>query len=279
MLRLPQFTRFLSTYLTFRHGASTFRRGSAYLAVALLAACASSGGSNPSAYPFEINKPLLEQHPPKKLVIATANVSGEPTRFHLQKAAGRIDEMVKTYLEKHGYQIAPSYIFENAWNQAIRTYGDMYDPTTGRVDPTTWRAVMFTTAKALQDSSDIDAIVFTDVIEREAAHDVGMDHLARWDGVSRKPSMASAGSEGVPMGFNWSQSIKVASLVITIYSTKMEGLFSSHGGLDTLQSIDTKGEATFARRKHLLDNDSNIEEGIELAFHPFIPMKGYPGTK
>jgi hypothetical protein len=254
-------------------------RAVTYVAIVVLAACSSSGGYNPSVYPFEINKTLLQQKAPKKLVIATANVSGEPTRFYLQKAAGRVDEMVKVYLEKHGYQIAPSYIFENAWNQAIRTYGDMYDPTTGRVDPTTWRAVMVGTAKTLQETSDIDAIVFTDVVERDAAHDVGMDHLARWDGVSRKPATVSAGADGVPTSFNWSQSIKVASLVITIYSTNLEGLFSSHGGLDTLQAIDTKNEATFVRRKHVLDSEGNIEEGIELAFHPFIPMKAYPSTK
>lgn len=275
MLSIPLRPLFVSLF----DSARPARRILAGIAVALLTACASSGGYNPTVYPFEINQQLLQQKPVKKVVIATANVSGEPTRFHLQKAAGRIDEMVKAYLEKHGYQIAPSYQFENAWNQATRTYGDMYDPTTGRVDAATWRAVMVTTAKTLKDSSDIDAIVFTDLIERDAAHDVGMDHLARWDGVSRKPSMASAGAEGVPVGFNWSQSIKVASLVITIYSTSMEGLFSSHGGLDTLQAIDTKGEAMFARRKHILDNDSNIEEGIELAFHPFIPMKNYPGNK
>ena len=254
-------------------------RALTWLAIALLAACASGGGYNPSVYPFEINRELLQQKAPKKLVIATANVSGEPTRFQLQKAAGRVDDMVKTYLEKHGYQIVPSYIFENAWNQAIRTYGDMYDPTTGRVDPGTWRAVMITTAKTLQDSGAVDAIVFTDLVEGEATHDVGMDHLARWDGVTRKPSMVSAGAAGVPVGFNWSQSIKVASLVITIYSTSMEGLFSSHGGLDTLQAIDTKGEATFVRRKHVLDSEGNIQEGIEIAFHPFIPMKNYPGNK
>lgn len=250
-------------------------------AVLLLGACASGGGGyNPTVYPFEINQQLLQQKPVKKVIIATANVSGEPTRFHLQKAAGRVDEMVKTYLEKHGYQIAPSYLFENAWNQATRTWGNMYDPTTGRVDAATWRAVMVATAQTLREtSSDIDAIVFTDLVERDAAHNIGMDHLARWDGVSRKPSMASAGAAGVPVGFNWNQSIKVASLVITIYSTNMEGLFTSHGGLDTLQAIDTKGEATFARRKHILDNESNIREGIELAFHPFIPMKNYPGNK
>jgi len=246
------------------------------LAVTLLVAACSTNSYNPTVYPYQINTELLQQKPPKKLVIATANVSGEPTRYHLQKASQYIDEKVKKYLQDHGYQVAPSYLFENAWNQAVHTYGDLYDPTTGRVDPNTWRAVMVTTAKTLHDTTDIDAIVFTDVIERDAAHDVGMDHLAQWDGVSRKPSTASAGSEGVSMDFNWSQPVKVATLVVTIYSTSLEGLFTSRGGLDTLQVIDTKNTPMYVRRKKILDNDTNIDQGIRLAFHPFIKIDDYP---
>jgi len=246
------------------------------LAVTALIAACSSNTYNPTVFPYQINNDLIQKKPPKKLVIATANVSGEPTRYHLQKAAVHIDEKVKDYLQSHGYQVAPSYLFENAWNQAVHTYGDLYDPTTGRVDPNTWRAVMVTTAKTLHDTTDIDAIVFTDVIERDAAHDVGMDHLAQWDGVSRKPSTASAGSEGVSTDFNWSQQVKVATLVVTIYSTSLDGLFSSRGGLDTLQVIDTKNTPMYVRRKKILDNDSNIEQGIRLAFHPFIKIDDYP---
>lgn len=246
------------------------------LAVTVLLAACSSNSYNPTVFPYQINNDLLQQKPPKKLVIATANVSGEPTRYHLQKASQHIDEMTKKYLEANGYQIAPSYLFENAWNQAVHTYGDLYDPTTGRVDPNTWRAVMVTTAKTLHDTTDIDAIVFTDVIERDAAHDVGMDHLAQWDGVSRKPGTASAGSEGVSTDFNWSQPVKVATLVVTIYSTSLDGLFTSRGGLDTLQVIDTKNTPMYVRRKKILDNDTNIEQGIRLAFHPFIKIKDYP---
>src|SRR6185369_5813520 len=109
-------------------------------------ACSGTGGDyNPTVSKYDIRQDLLQKKPPKKLVIATANISGEPTRYHLQKAATHIDEMVKKYLQGHGYQIAPSYQFENAWNQAIRTYGDMYDPTTGKVDARTWQAVMVTT--------------------------------------------------------------------------------------------------------------------------------------
>ena len=248
--------------------------------IAVLTACASSGGLNPTMPTYKINAEALQKQPIKKVVIAAANISGEPTRYYLQNAAAHVDDLVKAYLQEHGYTVAPNYIFENAWNQAIRTYGDMYDPTTGKVDPTTYRAVMLTAFKALKDSTDIDAVVFTDIVEHDTAHDVGMDHLAQWDGVSRKPKMASAGTSSIQEGFDWSQNVKVASLVITIYSTSLEGLFSSRGGLDVLQAIDTKGgDTTLTRRKHILEADDNIEEGIQIAFHPFIKMKNYPGTK
>lgn len=244
----------------------------------LLTACSNTSDYNPSTPQYQINQEALKAKPIKKLVIASANISGEPTRYHLQSAAAHIDEMVKKYLQDHGYQIVPSFQFENAWNQAVRTYGDIYDPTTGKVDPATWRAVMVTTVKTLQETTDIDAVVFTDVVSGSAAHDVGMDHMAQWDGVRRKPSYSSTTAQ-ISNDFNWSQTVEVASLAVTIYSTDMNGLFASRGGLDTLQEINTKNKATYVRRKRILENDSNIEEGIRLALHPFIKMKAYPGDK
>jgi hypothetical protein len=268
--------------LVFLSPWNTFMRRFLFVVVlALLTACASNGGGyNPTTPPYQIDTAALKKHPIKKVVIATANVSGEPTRYYLQNAAAHVDDMVKNYLQKNGYTVAPSYVFENAWNQAIHTYGNMYDPTTGKVDPTTYRAVMLTAFKAIRETTDIDAVIFTDVVERDAAHDVGLDHRAQWDGVNRKPKFASAGADSVPDDFNWLQNVKVASLAITIYSTSLEGLFSSRGGLDVVQVIETKGgDASFVRRKHVLDADDNIEEGIEIAFHPFIKMKSYPGDQ
>lgn len=249
--------------------------------VALLTACASSGGGlNPDMPPYQINAEALKNHPIKKVVIASANISGGPTLYYLQGAAARIDEMTKNYLQKNGYTVAPNYVFENAWMQAIRAYGDMYDPTTGKVDPTTYRAVMVTAFKTIKESTDIDAVVFTDVVEVNVSHSIGMDHLAQWDGVSRKPKTVSAGTSQITEGFNWAQTIKAATLVTTVYTSSLEGVFSSRGGLDVLEAIDTKGgDTTFSRRKRPLDTDDNVQEGIELAFHPFIKMKNYPEKK
>lgn len=245
-------------------------------ALLALGAC-STTTSNSTVFPYQIDQEALAQQPVKRIVVATANFSGEPTRQYLQSGARRINAMVKEHLSRNGYELVPDYVFDNAWNQAIRTYGNMYDPTTGRVDPDTWRAVMITTATALRERGDIDAIVFADVIEHDVQHSFGMQHYARWWGVTRKPALQGPG-DGVPADFDWGQQIKGASLWVNIYSMELEPLFSSRGGLDVLQAIDMKmSNPAFVRRKKLLDNSANLEEGIALAFHPFIPMKKYPG--
>lgn len=250
----------------------------ALVALAALICACSSQDYNPTTAPYQIDKTVLAKKAIKRVVIASANVSGEPTRYFLQKPAARIDAKVKQYLEKNGYQVAPNYEFDNAYNQAVRTYGNLYDPTSGRVDPTTWRAVMASTIKALQ-GSNVDAIIFTDLIERDVSHTVGLDHLAMWDGVSRKPGFSTA-SASLSEGFDWNKQLKAATLVITIYTTDLEGVFTGRGGLDTLQVINAKSTpATYVRRKNALTNNDNLEEGIAIAFHPFIPMENYPGKE
>lgn len=257
----------------FRHAALLL-----VAALLLLAGCSSMAPNN-TAFPYQFDPAKLQEKPLKRVIIATPNFNGEPTRYHLQKAATQIDNRVKAYLESNGYQVAPGYLFDNAWNQAIRTYGEFYDPTTGRVDADTWRAVMVTTAQALREEGDIDGIVFTDLVEHDSAHNIGLDHLAQWYGVSRKPGFYSAGQNSVT-DMDWNQTVKVASLHIAVFNIDLEAVFASRGGLDTLQVLDNKGSRTrYVRRKRLLDNDRHIQEGIEIAFHPLIPMKNYPGDQ
>jgi len=63
-------------------------------------------------------------------------------------------------------------------------------------------------------------------------------------------------------------------------SLTLRRLFTSIGGLDSTEAIDTRSSGgDYVRRRNILENDNNIEEGIELAFHPFIEMKGYPGPE
>lgn len=270
--------RFFSSII--RHlltGRSTGVAALALVLAMILGGCASSE-YNETVFPYQINNEVLATKKPKKLILATVNFSGEPTRSYLENAARRIDVRVKDYLKSAGYELADDYLFDNAWNQALRSYGSIYDPTTGRVDVDGWRTVIIATAKTLQ-KSGIDAVVFSDVLEDTVQHDRTMNHYAKWNGVTRKPATQGTG-DGVPVDFNWSERIKAATLAINIYSVDLKGLFKSQAGIDTLQAIDLKmSNPGWVRRKKILDDNDKIDEAIRLAFHPFIEIADYPDIK
>ena len=242
-----------------------------------LAACSSSGGYNPTAFDYHYDEATLTSAPIKKVAFAPVTL-GKPVRNILRKGEARTKAMAKQYLKDHGYELIPEHHFENAWKQAIRNYGKVYDPSTGQIDMEAWRAAMVTTGEYLRNNTDADAIVFVDLFEHDVQHGSGLKHNARWYGVTRKPSLQGAGS-GVPTTFDWSQTIKAASVMVTIFEVNtMKRVFASRGGIDTLYAIDTKrSDPVFVRRKKLLKNNDFIEEGVQLAFHPFITMKKYPG--
>jgi hypothetical protein len=129
----------------------------------------------------------------------------------------------------------------------------------------------------LQENERPDAIVFTDLLEQEVPFSAGLQHIARWHGVSRKPTLQGPG-DGVSADFDWSRPARAASLWVNIYNMELNRVFSSIGGLDMTDAIDTRSSSgRFVRRRSILENKANLQEGIELAFHPFIVMKAYPG--
>lgn len=242
-----------------------------------LISCAGSANSNPTTYPYSYSDEFFSQNTIKKVVISPVNM-GVPAPSYLQKGDRKVKAMVKDFIASNNLEVLPDYHFENAWKQAIRTYGDIYDPSTGKVNLKTWRSVMYTVGKKIEEDTDADAIIFADLIIHDGAHTAGSSHYARWYGVTRKPSTRGTGA-GVPLDFHWTQAIDVASLQVSIFDTQnLKRIFTSIGGLDTLEAVDIRNpSAGFTRRKNLLNNNGNIEEGIELAFHPFIQMKKYPG--
>jgi hypothetical protein len=244
---------------------------------AILTSACSSTDYNPTTYDYFISREDIKQKPLKKVLLASVNVSGEATRSVLRDSVDKVDAQVIDYLKDNGISMAPRHLFDNAWQQALLTYGNFYDPTSGKVDSVGWQRVMSATLKSLESHKDIDAIVFTDLLEHDIQHSPGMKHYARWYGVAREPATEGPTSS-VPVDFNWTQVIKGATLMVTIYSPEGKPLFSSRGGIDTLHSIDSrKSQKGFIRRSKILNRKSSIAEGIELAFHPLIIMSDYPG--
>ncbi|EAQ97711.1 hypothetical protein [Congregibacter litoralis] len=245
--------------------------------LAFITACATGGGYNPTVFPFEIESDQLAASPIKTVVIPHVNL-GIPSRNHLEDVAPRVDARISSYLKANGYKVLPQRQFKQHWNTAVRAFGDPVDPTTGRVNMKTFSQIMQSVRDRFTETTELDAFVFTDLVELEVPFNIGLKHLGRWDGVSRRPSMQGPGT-GVSAEFDWSMPAAVASLQVTIFDTELKRVFVSRGGLDATDAIDARSSTgRYIRRRAILENNSFVDEGIALALHPFIEMDKYPGN-
>ena len=247
------------------------------LAATLLAACSGAPSYNPTVYPFELEEERMANATIKTVVIPHVNL-GSPSRSYLEKEAPRIDGYVSTFLKDNGYKVLPQRQFKQHYNNAVRAFGNPVDPTTGKVNMKTFSQIMQSVRDRMQEETKLDAFVFTDLVELEVPFSGGLKHIARWDGVSRKPSLQGPG-DGVSADFDWNMQASVASLQISIYDMELQRLFASRGGMDATDAIDTRSSTgRYVRRRNVLENENNIKEGISLAFHPFIEMNKWPGN-
>ena len=189
----------------------------------------------------------------------------------------RIDGYVRSYLKENGYKVMPQREFKQHWNNGVRAFGDPVDPTTGKVNMKTFSQIMVSVRDRMSEETALDAFVFTDLVELEVSFSAGLKHIARWDGVSRKPSLQGPGS-GVSTDFDWNMQAAVASLQVSIYDMELQRVFVSRGGMDATDAIDTRSSSgRYVRRRNILENEDNVKEGIALALHPFIVMEDWPG--
>jgi len=244
---------------------------------ALLTACSSAPTYNPTVFAYELNQEVLDQQEIKTVVIPHVNL-GTPSRNYLEKEAPRIDGDIGQYLKEKGYKVLPQREFKQHWNTAVRAYGNPVDPTSGRVNMKAFSQIMVSVRDQMRKESDLDAFIFTDLVEIEVAFSGGLKHLARWDGVSRKPSLQGPGS-GVSTDFDWNMQASAASVQISIYNMELQRVFFGRGGMDATEAIDTRSSSgRYVRRRNILENEAHVREGIELAFHPFITSEIWPGN-
>jgi hypothetical protein len=243
----------------------------------LLLACSGAPTYNASVFPYEIDQARVDKDDIKTVVLAHVNL-GTPSRNYLQKEAPRIDAFVSAYLKENGFKVLPQRDFEQRWNTAVRAFGNPVDPTTGKINMKTFAQIMNTVRDEMRDTG-LDAFIFTDLVELQSAFSGGLQHVTRWDGVTRKPSMQGPG-DGVSADFDWSMLLDVASLQVSIYDLELKRIFVSRGGLDATQAIDSRSsKGSYIRRREVLENENHIQEGIELAFYPFITTEKWPGKR
>lgn len=255
---------------------ATLRQAVRWLLLSLALVACGGTSVNPTVYSFEqADKAVLASI--RTVIVPHVNI-GAPSRAHLETHAPRIDALVESKLRGAGIKVLPQRLFEQEWNRAVRIHGNHVDPSTGRVNERTFALTLTSVRDALRASHpELKAFVFTDLIEREVTFGSSMNRVARWDGVTRKPSLQGPGS-GVSSSFDWSRPASAASLMVSVFSMDLERVFLSVGGLDTTDAIDTRsGDGRWVRRRNILENKAFLDEGVSLALHPFVPMAKYPG--
>jgi hypothetical protein len=247
------------------------------VSAAALTACASGPSHNPTTFPYELNQERMANIELKTVVIPHVNL-GTPSRNYLEKESARIDGMVSTYLKENGFKVIPQREFKQHWNTAVRAFGDPVDPTTGKMNMRTFAQIMQSVRDEMLKKHKLDAFVFTDLVELETSFSGGLKHIARWDGVSRKPSLQGPGNS-VSADFDWNKPAAVASLQVAIFDVELQRVFFSRGGMEATEAIDSRSsQGNFTRRRNILENEKQVMEGIQLAFHPLIEMKDWPGN-
>lgn len=255
-----------------QRNAFTAQRCLLLIAMACLVGC-QSAGYNDTVYPYVIRSEALQQHAPKRLVISHENF-GTPSKTYLQPYESKIDNKVRDRLEGGGYTIVENTEFRKYWRENVRKYGSPYNPTTSQLNTEAFQQVVQATFKKLSEGGGVDAIVFTDLVEQPVVFQGNNNRLAKWHGVSRKPGIK--GSGGVSADFDWSQTAPAISLRVIIYATDGTLLFKSIGGLEVARYINSRqSDGRFVRREKLFTKQSHIDQGVNLALHPFIVAKDY----
>jgi hypothetical protein len=179
-------------------------------------------------------------------------------------------------LKAKGYKVLPQREFSQRWDNAKLIYGDPVDPTTGRINTKTFIQLISAVRDQMREQTNVDGFVFTDLIEHEVVIGAGMTRVARFHGVTRKPTLRGAG-DGVTADFDWAAPIAAISLQVSLYNLELKQVFAGIGGIDLSDAVDTRSGRGFIRRRDILENEDFIDEGIQLALHPLITMKNWPG--
>ena len=238
----------------------------------VLTGCSSGGGaeggSGATRVKAEYDPRLADKAQFGRLLIAHVNL-GKPSRTYLAEHEEKIDALVVERLRQAGYEIEPTSEFEQAWREGVRKWGEPYNPTTGRLNVQALQYVLAEAVTWLAANTQAKAVVFTNLEEQQVYFNPSGNHMAYFMGVGRKP--ATRGGEGISGDFNWVQGVDAVSINIKVLDLKLQQLFSGAGGIEVTETLDLKGSTPrWMRSKKILDSDSFIEEGINLALDPWI---------
>lgn len=242
------------------------------LQILLLVSACSLRTNKDTLYPYQFND---NSKPIKTVLIADIN-AGVPSRHYLSRYEAGLDDETSQFLSKRGYNLLSSRLFSSIWHKTKQNYGSIFNPNTGKMTVGFEKALASTLNKLFTQQPQLDAVIFTDLIESRIQFGSGGKKTAMWDGVQRKIKVQGVG-EAFKTDYNWLKNISGLSIAITVIDRDLNIVQHSVGGIQIAHAIEVRNKTgEFVRRKNLLRNKKEIKQGLELAFHPWINMKSYP---
>lgn len=244
------------------------------ISLVLVVGCSSNTGGTTegaiaTAVTAQYDQRLADKSQFGRLVIAHVNL-GKPSRTYIAEHEARIDRLLEERLQQAGYEVLPTALFETAWREGLRKWGEPYNPGTGKLSIEILQLVLSETVSHLAANTNVQGIVFTNLEEQQVYFSPSGNHNAHFLGVTRKP--ASRGGDGVPAGFDWIQGVDSVGIHVKVFDLKLAPLFNGAGGIEVTETLDLKGSTPrWMRSKKILDNEDFIDEGLNLATRPWLP--------
>lgn len=233
---------------------------------ALLAA-ALSGCSLGPLHPYEL-KEGVDPAATQGVYLAPINATSRLDETLLE-GAERVHEQIREYLEGKDIEVVtgPLYDFHQAWRGSFRGV-ELSPPEPerrrrGRSDslPAPPAEAMRELFASLGGPEAFDTLVVPDLMIRPARLSGVRAH---WDGVHRKQES----SRSVP----WRGETNALSLRVRLFRSDGEMIFEGIGGLDMLFRFNFE-KARAEPVDDILGEPEHIEEGVAVAFHPFLAIE------
>ena len=82
---------------------------------------------------------------------------------------------------------------------------------------------------------------------------------------------SSRGGEGITADFDWVQGVDAVGLYVNVFDLTLKRLYNGAGGIEVTEYLNLKPSTPrWTREKTVLDNESFINEGLDLALKPWL---------
>ncbi len=166
----------------------------------------------------------------------------------------RIDSLIAGELSASGFEVVPSFVYEEIWMRLNEEAGGFFDPYTGERDEDRFQQAVDQLKLELREGFDPDALVYPEIWPVEAPVSYG---TASWDGVRQT-------------SFGVSEVILALSVVVVIEDMGGKELFVNGGGLEVAEMWSRALGVVRRPTRDMFGDDQRLIDAVEVALHPLL---------